>query len=61
MSKEIQHKPPIPRTDRPPDCVTEVRDGNTVLVVSGFFNQEASATAEDRMKKVLRAEAKEAV
>ena len=25
------------RTDRRPDCVTEIRMGNTVLVVSGFF------------------------
>lgn len=26
------------RTTRRPDCVTEIRMGNTVLVVSGFFN-----------------------
>ena len=25
------------RTTRRPDCVTEIRMGNTVLVVSGFF------------------------
>ena len=27
------------RTDRRPDCVTEIRMGNTVLVVSGFFQE----------------------
>ena len=26
------------RTTRRPDCVTEIRMGNTVLVVSGFFS-----------------------
>ena len=25
------------RTDRRPDCVTEIRMGNSVLTVSGFF------------------------
>ena len=28
-------------TARRPDCVTEVRRGNTVLVVSGYFKQKA--------------------
>ena len=27
------------RTDRRPDCVTEIRMGNSVLTVSGFFKQ----------------------
>ncbi len=27
------------KTDRRPDCVTEIRMGNSVLVVSGFFKQ----------------------
>lgn len=42
---------------RRPDCVTEVRRGNTVLVVSGYFKQDATATAADKMMKVLEAEA----
>ena len=33
------------RTDRRPDCVTEIRMGNTVLVVSGFFKKDTTATA----------------
>ena len=27
------------KTDRRPDCVTEIRMGNSVLTVSGFFKQ----------------------
>ena len=39
------------RTDRRPDCVTEIRMGNTVLVVSGFFKKDTTATAADKMMK----------
>ena len=39
------------------DCVTEIRIGNSVLVVSGFFKQSATETAADKMAKVLEAEA----
>ena len=42
-------------TARRPDCVTEVRRGNTVLVVSGYFKQDTTATA-DKMMKALEAE-----
>ena len=45
------------KTDRRPDCVTEIRMGNTVLVVSGFFKKDTTATAADKMMKVLEAEA----
>lgn len=44
-------------TTRRPDCVTEVRMGNTVLTVSGYFKQDTTATAADKMMKVLEAEA----
>lgn len=47
------------KKDRParcPDCVTEVRRGNTVLVFSGYFKEGATATAADKMLKVLEAE-----
>ena len=43
------------RPARRPDCVTEVRRGNTVLIVSGYFKQNATATAADKMMKVLEA------
>ena len=39
--------------DRRPDCVTEVRIGNTVLIVSGYFKQDTTATAADKMMKVV--------
>ena len=45
------------RAARRPDCVTEIRTGNTVLVVSGFFKKDATATAADKMARVLEAEA----
>ena len=44
------------KTDRRPDCVTEIRMGNSVLTVSGFFKQGATDTAADKMMKVLEAE-----
>ena len=40
-----------------PDCVTEIRMGNSVLVVSGYIKQDTSVTAADKMLKVLEAEA----
>ena len=43
-------------TARRPDCVTEIRMRNTVLVVSGFFKEDTTATAADKMLKVLEAE-----
>ena len=45
------------RTTRRPDCVTEIRMGNSILTVSGFFKQGATDTAADKMMKVLEAEA----
>ena len=41
---------------RRPDCVTEVRMGNNVLTVSGYFKQDTTDTAADKMAKVLEAE-----
>ena len=41
---------------RVPDCVTEVRKGNTILTVSGYFKQDATETAADKMAKVIAAE-----
>ena len=45
------------RAVRRPDCVTEIRMGNTVLVVSGFFKESSTETAADKMARVLEAEA----
>ena len=43
-------------TTRRPDCVTEVRMGKTILTVSGYFKQDATDTAADKMAKVLEAD-----
>ena len=45
-------------TIRRPDCVTEVRMGNTILTVSGYFKQDTTDTAADKMAKVLEAESR---
>ena len=42
--------------DRVADCVTEVRMGNTILTVSGYFKQDVAESAVDKMIKVLKAE-----
>ena len=42
---------------RRPDCVTKIRMGSSVLVVSGYFKQDTTDTAADKMLKVLEAEA----
>ena len=42
---------------RAPDCVTEVRKGNTILTVSGYFKQDATETAADKMARAIAAEA----
>ena len=43
--------------ERRPDCMTEIRMGNSVLVVSGYFKKDTTTTAADKMAKVLQAEA----
>ena len=45
-------------TTRRPDCVTEIRMGNTILTVSGYFKQDTTDTAADKMAKVLEAESR---
>ena len=45
------------RTTRRPDCVTEIRMGNSVLVVSGYFKKDTTTTAADKMARLLEAEA----
>lgn len=40
-----------------PDYVTEIRVGNSILVVSGSFKQSSTETSADKMAKILQAEA----
>ena len=49
---------PSKTTTRRPDCVTEIRMGNTVLTVSGYFKQDTTDTAADKMAKFLEAESR---
>ena len=44
-------------TPRKPDCVTEVRKGNTVLTVFGYFKLDATETAADKMARVIASSA----
>ena len=45
------------RTTRRPDCVTEIRMGNSVLVVSGYFKKDTTTPAPQKKGGVLEAEA----
>ena len=53
MSNRPQQAP----TKRKPDCVTEVRMGNMILTVNGYFKQDATETAADKMARAIAAEA----
>ena len=57
MTDKKEHIKHSMKSTAPADCVTEIRIGNSVLVVSGFFKQSATETAADKMAKVLEAEA----
>ena len=46
------------KTTRRPDCVTQLRMGNTVLTVSGYFKRDTTDTAADKVAKVLEAESR---
>ena len=52
----MSNKPQQAPSKRKPDCVTEVRMGNTILTVRGYFKQDATETAADKMAKVIAAE-----
>ena len=56
MTEKKEHIRQDMKSTAPADCVTEIRIGNSVLVVSGFFKQSATETAADKMAKVLEAE-----
>ena len=52
MTDKKEHIKHSMKSTAPADCVTEIRIGNSVLVVSGFFMQSAILSA-----AVLEAEA----
>ncbi len=45
------------KTDRRPDCVTEIRMGTSALTYSGVLKQGATDTAAEKMIKGMVAEA----
>ena len=45
MTDKKEHIRHSMKSTAPADCVTEIRIGNSVLVVSGFFKQGAKETA----------------
>ena len=57
MTDKKEHIRHSMKGTEPADCVTEIRIGNSVLVVSGFFKQGAKETAADKMARELEAEA----
>ena len=42
------------------DCVTETRLGNSILIVYGFYKPSTTATAAEKMMRVLQSEIAEA-
>ena len=58
MTDKKEHIRHSMKSTAPADCVTEIRVGNSVLVVSGYFKENTTATAADKMMKVLEAEAR---
>ena len=52
MTDKKEHIRHSMKSTAPADCVTEIRIGNSVLVVSGFFKQGAKETAADKMAKL---------
>jgi len=52
----IEKKVKTTEKKRKLDCVTEVRMGKSVLVVSGYFKENGTKTADNIMEAVLKAE-----
>ena len=57
MTEKKEHIRHDMKSTAPADCVTEIRMGNSVLVVSGYFKKDTTTTAADKMARVLEAEA----
>ena len=57
MTDKKEHIRHSMKSTAPADCVTEIRIGNSVLVVSGYFKKDTTTTAADKMARVLEAEA----
>ena len=47
----------VARPNRPPDCVTVTRIGDTILTVNGYCVPNAKETLEDKLVKLMKVEA----
>ena len=52
MTDKKEHIRHSMKSTAPADCVTEIRIGNSVLVVSGFFKQGAKETAQEKLERL---------
>ena len=48
----------VARPNRPPDCVTVTRIGDTILTVNGYSDPDARETAEDKLVRILKSATK---
>lgn len=46
------------KTERKPDCVTQLCKGNKIITARGFFRMEGKETALDKMERVILTEGK---
>ena len=58
--KRTPRKIETARPQRPPDCVTVTRIGDTILTVNGYCDPNARETAEDKLIRIIKAEAAKA-
>ena len=59
----MKRKPQQRETARPqraPDCVTVTHIGDTILTVNGYCDPNARETAEDKLIRIIKAEAAKA-
>ena len=54
MTDKKEHIRHSMKSTAPADCVTEIRIGNSVLVVSGFFKQGAVSYTHLTLPTILR-------
>ena len=48
----------VARPNRPPDCVTVTRIGDTILTFNGYSDPDARETAEDKLVRILKSATK---
>ena len=55
MKKQTkQNNKNMEQQERKPDCVTELRKGNKVVTVRGFFDASSKESAVDKIERLIR-------